>query len=70
MKKQINIQKTEREQKYFFIYEVKAVKHEGEVVVYERFLNEKDAEEDKNFVLEHMTELYRNAYIMKEIVWC
>lgn len=69
MKKSINIQVLGN-QKYFTVYIVKAVKHNEEVVVYDSFLYEKDAIEAQEFIYEHMTELYRNAFIREEMIWC
>lgn len=70
MKKSINIQVTEYNQKYFVIYEVKAVKHNGETVVYEREFNRKKAEKDVDFIYEVHKELYRSAFVTEQIVWC
>lgn len=69
MKKSINIQVLGN-QKYFNVYIVKAVKHDGEVIVYDSFLYEKDAQEAQEFIYEHMTELYKIAFIREEMIWC
>jgi hypothetical protein len=70
MKKQINIKETELGQKYFYIYEIKAVKHDGEVIVYDRELTKKAADKSVEFVERTMTRLYRSAFIREQIVWC
>lgn len=69
MKKSINIQVLGN-QKYFNVYIVKAVKHDGEVIVYDSFFYEKDAQEAQEFIYEHMTGLYKIAFIRKEMIWC
>jgi hypothetical protein len=70
MKKSINIQQTENGTKYFNIYEIKAVTHDGEVIIYDRELNEKKAKETIDFIHEHMSNLYTGAFIREQPVWC
>lgn len=69
MKKQINIQATEQGQKYFFIYEVRAKKHNGEIITHDRYFNEKEANNSLEFAEKVHKKLYRNLWIMKQIVW-
>lgn len=56
--------------KYFYVYEVKAVKHNDEVITYQFCLNEKDAEEVKSFVKQNHKDLYKCVYTMRQMVWC
>lgn len=71
MTKQIKIQTTtELGQKYFFIYEVRAKKLDGEIITVERFLNKKDAEKEVDFVYEQYKDLYNTAWINEQFVWC
>ena len=70
MKKQIKVQETESGLRYFIIFEVHVKKHNGEVVVKDRFFSEKDALKDRDFVLEDMSELYKCAWVVSQIVWC
>lgn len=71
MTKQVKIQTTaEFGQKYFFIYEVRAKKLDGEVITVERFLNKKDAEKQVDFVYEQYKGLYNTAWINEQFVWC
>lgn len=70
MKKSITIQATENGKKYFTIYEVKAVKHDGDVVVYERELKKEEAEEDLETINNILSNLYKSCYIIEQIVWC
>lgn len=70
MKKSITIQATENGQKYFTIYEVKAVKHDGKVVVYERELKKEEAEKDLETIYDIHSNLYKSCYIIEQIVWC
>lgn len=69
MKKQITVQTTGN-QKYFIIYEVKALKPNGEKVVYERELNKKAAERDLETIYNDLSNLYTGGYIIEQIVWC
>lgn len=69
MKKQITVQTTGN-QKYFTIYEVKAIKPNGEKVVYERELNKKAAERDLEIIHNDLSKLYTGGYIIEQIVWC
>ena len=69
-RKSIKVTEIENGHKYFTIYEVRVKKLNGEVVVHDRYLNEKDAEKAQEFVYEHLNNLYTCAYIIEEIVWC
>ena len=70
MTKSIKIQQFESGNKYFEIYEVRVQKYDGEVITYHRYLNKKDAEEALEDVHEVYSDLYMNAWIMNQIVWC
>lgn len=70
MTKSIKIQQTVGGSKYFTIYEVRVEKYDGSVITYERFLNKKDAEEALEIVHELHSNLYKNAWIMDQMVWC
>ena len=70
MTKSIKIQQLKNGQKYFYIYEVRVKKHEGEYVTYDRYLNEKEAEKSVDFIYEVHAELYQTAWIRRQIVWC
>ena len=70
MTKSIKIQVTELGQKYFTVYEVRVMDHEGEMHTYERELNKKEAEKDVEFVNEVHKKLYRSAWIKEVVVWC
>ena len=70
MKKQITIQATESGLKYFKIYEVKVIKHNGDVHIYERYMSRKEAEKDCDFIYDNLSNLYKSAYIMEQIVYC
>ena len=70
MKKQITIQATEDGNKYFTIYEVKAVTHDGKVLVYERELKKEEAEKDLEIIYEIHSDLYKCGYKLEQIVWC
>lgn len=70
MTKSIKIQQFESGNKYFEIYEVRVQKYDGEVITYHRYLNKKDAEEALEDVHEFYSDLYMNAWIMNQIVWC
>lgn len=70
MTKSIKIQQFESGNKYFEIYEVRVQKYDGEVITYHRYLNKKDAEEALEDVHEVHSNLYMNAWIMNQIVWC
>jgi hypothetical protein len=70
MKKQITIQATENGLKYFKIYEVKVIKHNGDVHIYERYMSRKEAEKDCDFIHDTLSNLYKSAYIMEQIVYC
>ena len=70
MKKQITIQATEDGKKYFTIYEVKAVKHDGKVVVYEREMKKEEAEKDLDDIYDIHSNLYKSGYIIEQMVWC
>jgi hypothetical protein len=70
MKKSINIEKTENGIKYFHIYEVKVQKHDGEILIYDRYLNENKAEETAKWVPEVLNNLYATAWVREQIIWC
>lgn len=70
MKKQITIQATEDGKKYFTIYEVKAVTHDGKVVVYEREMRKEEAEKDLVIIDGVYSDYYKSGYITEQIVWC
>lgn len=70
MKKQVKVQSLESNQVYLTIYEVRVQKHDGEVVTHERFLNKKDAENQKEFVDENYQNLYASSWIREQMVWC
>ena len=70
MKKQITIQATENGKKYFTIYEVKAVRHDGEVVVFEREMKKEEAEKDLVVIDGLFSDYYKSGYIIEQIVWC
>lgn len=70
MKKSINIQKTKLGQKYFSIFELKTKKHDGEVVVYDRYLTREGAEKDQEFIYDKMDKIYSCAWILEQLVWC
>lgn len=70
MKKQVNVQVTEGGYKYITIYEVRAKKHDGEVVTEDRYLNEDDAKKDLEFARDHLKSLYKTVWIRKHMVWC
>lgn len=70
MTKSVKIQQTESGQKYFTIYEIKAVKHNGEVIIYDRELTKKAAEERVKFVEDTFQKLYKYAFIREQFVWC
>lgn len=69
MKKSINIQVTESGNKYFYIYEVKAQKLNGEIIVCDRELSEKSAIETAE-LMTSLSELYTSAWVRKQMVWC
>lgn len=69
MKKSINILVTESGNKYFYIYEVKAQKLNGEIIVCERELSEKSASETAE-LLRNLSEIYTSAWVRKQMVWC
>ncbi len=70
MKKQVNVQVTEDGYKYITIYEVRAEKHDGEVVTEDRYLNEDDAKKDLEFARDYLKSLYKTVWIRKHMVWC
>ena len=70
MKKSINITKTENGNKYFEIYEVRARKHDGEVIIYNRYLDEKEANDTADFVARTLHDLYEITWTRSHIVWC
>lgn len=70
MKKQITIQATENGLKYFEIYEVKVIKHNGDVHIYDRYMSRKEAEKTCDLIHDALSNLYRSAYIMEQTVWC
>ena len=70
MTKSIKIQQLKNGQKYFYIYEVRAEKHDGEKVTYDRYLNEKEAKESVDFIHEVHAKFYKTAWVRKQIVWC
>lgn len=71
MKKSITIKETERGlNKYFVIYEVRAKKHDGEVITTDRFFNKKDAEKHVEFAHEYLGNLYSLLWVREELVWC
>lgn len=70
MKKQVKVQSLESNQVYLTIYEVRVQKHDGEVITNERFLNKKDAENQKEFVDENYQNLYASSWIREQMVWC
>jgi hypothetical protein len=69
-RKSIKIQETENGSKFFYIYEIRAVKHNGEIIRYDRELTKKGAIERKEFVDRTFTKLYKFAFIREHIVWC
>lgn len=56
--------------KYFEIFELKGVKKNGEKRTIDRYLNKKEAEEEKEFAEENFQDIYDVCYIMRQIVWC
>ena len=69
-RKSIKIEKTERGNKYFTIYEVKAIGYDGEVSVMDRFFDKKKAEEQVEFDYQVYHNLYKSFYIREQLVWC
>ena len=70
MTKSVKVTEIENGSKYFIIYEVKAEKHDGTIIVSERFLTKKKAEEYRDFAERTFTDLYKMVYIMEQMVWC
>lgn len=70
MTQQITIQATADGKNYFTIYEVKAVKHNGEVVVFEREMKKEEAEKDLVIIDGLYSDYYKCGYIIEQIVWC
>ena len=56
--------------KHFTIYEVQAKTYDGKVIVYQRYLNEKDAREAENFVDKYFRKLYETCWVYETIVFC
>lgn len=56
--------------KYFYVYEVIAVKPNMEEVTYQFSLNKKDAEDAKSFAERNHKDLYIMVYVMRRTVWC
>ena len=69
MKKKIKIEKTESGNEYITIYEVRVETTDGKRITSERFVNKKDAEQDIEFILDHMQNLYTHAWLMQHMVW-
>lgn len=69
MKKKIEIKKTESGNEYIIIYEVRVITKDGERITYERYANKKDAEQDIEFILDHMQNLYTHAWLLQHMVW-
>ena len=69
MKKTITLQTTERGQRYFFIYNVMARDKDGDKIIVESFLDEKKAEEYKEFCYEVYSELYSALRVCENFVW-
>lgn len=70
MTKSVKVTEIENGSKYFIIYEVKAEKHDGTIIVVDRFVSRKKAEEYKEFCDVAYTSLYKIVYIMEQMVWC
>ena len=56
--------------KYINIYEVRGVKPDGDTFTIDRYLNEKDAENQVEFCYEHYKNLYTCFFIREQFVWC
>lgn len=70
MTKSVKVTEIENGSKYFIIYEVKARKHDGTIIVIDRFLTKKKAEQYADFCREMYTSLYDIVYIFEQMVWC
>ena len=68
MKKSININVTERGNKYFTIYALRYMNYEGEKFTYDRYLDKKMAEESKEIV--DTLDGVRCSWIIEKWVWC
>lgn len=69
MKKKIKIEKTESGKEYITIYEVRVITKNGKRITYERFVNKKDAEQEIEFILDNMQNLYTHAWLMQFMAW-
>lgn len=69
MKQEIEIKRTKHGSNYFTIYEVRVERHDGERLTHDRFLNEEDAEKERREVYEYYSSIYKNAWILEQIVW-
>lgn len=69
MKQEIEIKRSMHGSSYFTIYEVRVERHDGERLTHDRFLNEEDAEKDRKEVHEFLSDIYKSAWILEQIVW-
>ena len=70
LRKSIKLECDEKGIKYFHIYEVRARRRENdEVITYERYMDEKTADKTVQFIYDYLSEHYKSAYTMRQIVF-
>lgn len=55
--------------KYFVVYCVRCIKHDGEAVTHNFYSSREAAEKDAAFAREAYASLYRVAFVREEMVW-